>query len=192
MRTFFGMIGGKTFENSDNIESKRMTCGWCNCVVSPNIGYKVLNDYGQEIGEICVCPNCSEIILSDYLGNVYPQANYGKNLDKLPNDISILYDECRSLFSIGAYTSVVLLARKLLMHVAVDYGDIEGKSFVEYIKYLEDNHFIPPNAKKLLETIRGYGNEANHKIVIKDEIEAKQIIDFLTMILTFMYEFSDE
>lgn len=79
--------------------------------------------------------------------------------------------------------------RKLLMHVAVDQGAEEGKSFAFYVGYLEENHWIPPNGKEWVDAIRKGGNEANHEIAIAGEPQAKQLLDFVEMLLKFVYEF---
>ena len=46
-------------------------------------------------------------------------------------------------------------------------GSWRDKSFAEYVNYLDENHFIPPNSRNLLDFIRKQGNEPNHQIVIK-------------------------
>ena len=180
------------FGKSYNIETFSLKCGWCDTVVSPNKGYGVFNN-NNEVGYIYICPNCNEVILYDRIyDRVFPQSKFGDSFKKLPKDVNAIYEECRDCYSVGAYTSVLLLARKLLMHVAVDFGAEENKSFVEYVDYLDTNHFIPPNSKKLLEFIRKQGNEPNHQIVIKEKEDAEKVLKFLFIILSFVYEFADE
>ena len=79
--------------------------------------------------------------------------------------------------------------RKLLMHIAVEQGAEEGKSFVSYVEFLDENHWIPPNGKEWVDAIRKGGNEANHEIVVATEDDAKQLLDFVEMLLKFVYEF---
>jgi hypothetical protein len=89
----------------------------------------------------------------------------------------------------GAPTAAVLCCRKLLMHVAVDRKAKEGESFVIYVQYLEDNHFIPAGAKSWVDQIRTRGNEANHEIQIKTQPEAEEMIDFVEMLLKVIYDY---
>ena len=75
------------------------------------------------------------------------------------------------------------------MHIAVNAGANSGASFVEYVDYLVNNHFAPPNSKDWIDKIRSHGNEANHEIVIKKKEDAEEIMTFLEMLLKFIYEF---
>lgn len=79
--------------------------------------------------------------------------------------------------------------RKLLMHIAVEQGADEGKSFMSYVGYLDENHWIPPNGRGWVDAIRKNGNEAAHEIVIAAEDDAKLLLDFVEMLLKFVYEF---
>jgi len=53
-------------------------------------------------------------------------------------DVASLHAEARSCVTVNAFTSAVLTCRKLLMHLAVEKGAPEGKSFLEYVEYLSD------------------------------------------------------
>jgi hypothetical protein len=90
---------------------------------------------------------------------------------------------------VGANTAVVLLARKLLMNIAVQHGAQPGKAFVDYIDYLSDNGFVPPNGRAWVDQIRKKGNEATHEIPQITEQDARQILTFTEMLLKFVYEF---
>ncbi|MCB0453717.1 MAG: DUF4145 domain-containing protein, partial [Aequorivita sp.] len=61
-------------------------------------------------------------------------------------------------------------------------------SFGQYVTYLEENNYIPPNGKKWVDSIRKLGNEANHKIEFKTPQEAERILKFTEMLLRFIYE----
>ena len=126
-----------TFNRADTVESNRVKCAWCNSIISPNEGYIVFRGQYRS-GYIYICPNCNEVILyNKERQTVFPQAKFGDSFSKLPEDVNAIYEECRDCYSVGAYTSVILLARKLLMHIAVDCGAEENKTFVEYVDYLE-------------------------------------------------------
>lgn len=175
------------------VYSNKCKCAWCNTMVSPNEGFTIYDALDFRIGYAYICPNCGEIILyNENNETTFPQAKFGESFSKLPEDVNKIYEECRDCYSVGAYTSVLLLARKLLMHIAVDCGAKEDKSFVEYVNYLDENHFVPPNSKNLLDFIRKQGNEPNHQIVIKEKEDAEKVLKFLSIILSFVYEFADE
>lgn len=74
------------------------------------------------------------------------------------------------------------------MNLSVSQGAPEGKGFVEYVSYLNDNNYIPPNGKEWVDSIRKLGNEANHKIDFKTKEDASRILNFTEMLLRFIYE----
>ena len=75
------------------------------------------------------------------------------------------------------------------MHVAVEKGAKEGLSFFDYVNYLSENNYIPPNGKDWVDHIRSKSNEANHEIVIMGLNEADDLISFTEMLLRLVYEF---
>jgi len=89
----------------------------------------------------------------------------------------------------ASFTSAVLTCRKLLMHIAVERGAEEGKSFHQYVEYLAQKGYVPPDGKGWVDLIRTKGNEANHEISIMSKSEAEELITFLEMLLKFIYEF---
>ena len=74
-------------------------------------------------------------------------------------------------------------------HVAVAKGAQSDKSFIEYVQFLADKNYIPPDAKDWVDLIRQKGNEANHEISIMKSDDAKDLIDFSGMLLRLIYEF---
>ena len=60
--------------------------------------------------------------------------------------------------------------------------------FIEYVNYLDTENYIPKNSKKWVDIIRNKGNETNHEIKISDEKEAQQLIKFIEIIITLIYE----
>ena len=75
------------------------------------------------------------------------------------------------------------------MHIAVSQGADQGKTFLNYVDYLVDKHYAPPNSKVWVDRIRAHGNEATHEIVLKSAADSKEIMVFLEMLLKFIYEF---
>ena len=77
----------------------------------------------------------------------------------------------------------------MLMHLAVDKGADEGMTFQQYIGYLEGAHYIPPDGREWVDEVRKRSNEQNHEIVIATRDDATQLLDFIEMLLRFIYEF---
>ena len=85
-----------------------------------------------------------------------------------------------------------MLARKILMHIAVERGADPGKSFAYYVSYLVDNNYVPPDSRDWVDEIRENGHEANHEIREVTIEQARSVLDFVTMLLELLYEFPDE
>lgn len=75
------------------------------------------------------------------------------------------------------------------MHIACEKGATEGKKFVEYVDYLDENGYIAPNMKNWVDQIRLLGNEATHKLEDKDREEAELAINFTCILLKIIFEF---
>jgi hypothetical protein len=113
----------------------------------------------------------------------------GNPINGVPADVTALYDEARKSVAAGATTGSVLLCRKLLMNIAVSQGADPGKSFAEYVTYLADKGYVPPNGRGWVDHIRQKGNEATHEIVAMSKADAEELILFAEMLLKFIYEF---
>lgn len=179
-----------SWRNAEEIENRGWRCGYCGRDVGGNIGYRQERDGRNRIYICPFCKNPTAFIYSGCLGyEQYPGAGYGHEVDSLPPDVGAMYGEVRRCIQYTAYTSAVLSMRKLLMHVAVEQGADEGMHFVKCIDYLDENYWIPPNGREWVDAIRKSGNEANHEIVISGEDDAKQLLDFVEMLLKLVYEF---
>jgi hypothetical protein len=77
------------------------------------------------------------------------------------------------------------------MHVAVESGAKNNQTFLQYVDYLVDNNYTPPNSKTWVDKIRKLGNDANHEITIMSAQQAKDVIKFLEYLLKFRYEFPE-
>jgi len=178
--------------SASGIPARGWTCGYCGKEVGGDQGYRRENSDDSKFIYICPrCQNPTAFIKDDggYLFSQYPDAPYGSNVTHLPHEIASLYSEIRRCIQYTAYTSAVLSIRKLLMHIAVERGAEPNERFVTYVKYLDDNHFIPPDCKPWVEKMKDAGNEATHEIVLVDERDAKRLLDFTEMLLRFLYEF---
>jgi len=170
----------------NDIRAKVFRCGYCGEKVSSAKGYFP----AQESHRIYICPNCTSPTYIDFQNNKqYPGVAYGNKVENVPDDIEKLYDEARRCMSVLSYTASVMACRKLLMNIAVEKGADEGLSYREYVDYLEQHHYAPPNSKEWVDHIRQKGNEANHEIEIMEKEDAEELIDFIEMLLKFIYEF---
>jgi len=179
--------------NYSPIIPKSFICGFCGNLVSSKEGYyiKSLQTPDMLDGNIYICPGCQgPNFFPPYLSNKqYPGPSIGNEIKNLPENLKDIYEETRECYKNNCFTAVVMLCRKILMHIAVDQGEKDGKKFIEYVDYLSNAGFIPPNGKKWVDHIRSKGNEANHEIVIMKEVDAKDLIGFVEMLLKFVYEF---
>jgi hypothetical protein len=165
------------------------TCGYCGTFSAPSRGYLCETRRGDEYGWIYICPNCNKpTFINKTPFEQTPGPRLGNNLSHLPNDVEQLYNEARNCLSVNAFTASVLSCRKLLMNVAVSKGADAGKSFVFYVNFLNDNHYIPPNSQTWVDHIRNKGNEATHEIPSMTKEDATELLTFTEMLLRFVYE----
>lgn len=180
------------WKKPERIKNKSFTCGYCGRYVSSDRGYglHVHEDAsGNQVGGIYICPNCNGPSLITPENKVFPGHTMGNPVAHLPKDIEGLYEEARKCTSQDCFTAAVMVCRKILMNIAVDRGAKAGLIFMDYVNYLSDNGYIPPNGKHWVDHIRKKGNEANHEITIMTEIDAKELLTFVEMLLRFVHEF---
>jgi len=154
-------------------------------IVASNKGYFIKDSNCR----IYICPHCNRPSYFED-GRQHPSVTFGNQVKGLPSkEIEALYNEARRCTSVQAYTAAVLACRKLLMNIAVQKGAEERKPFIEYVEYLADKGYVPPNGKEWVDHIRKKGNEATHEIALMNEDDAKDLITFIEMLLKFIYEF---
>ena len=181
---------------SNNMISKNYVCGYCGSDITSKEGYYLSDSAGKmtDEGYIYICHKCNK---PTYFSSTLqtPGCAFGKFFEKkiFPDENTyLLYEEIRNCMAVHSYTAAVLAARKLLMHIGVNCGAEEGKTFEFYVNYLNDNGYVSKNCKKWIDIIRKKGNEANHEIQIFDETDAKQIIKFIEIMLSVIYEMPSE
>lgn len=185
---------GFKYIDSRNTTSYPLVCGYCGQSVAPNVGYSIAHDREDSatlaiVATIYQCPLCKNpIIYFKEFNETIPGAKYGREIRNLPINIATLYDECRTCYANQCYTSSQMIARTLLMHIAVEQGAEEGWNFAKYVDYLDDKGYIPPNGKPWVDFIRKTGNVANHEIVIKEKEETEKVISFISTLLLVIYE----
>lgn len=163
-------------------------CGFCGNQVGSNRGYSTT---GNGLSIIRICPRCNRPTFFDMTAGSahrFPGSPPSTPVGNVPRDLAALYQEARQSAGAGAYTGAVMLCRKMLMNIAVQEGAKEGLTFVEYIKYLEDNHYFSPKSKDFVTYIKDLGNEATHEIAPKTEDDALAAIEFVRALLSHNYE----
>jgi hypothetical protein len=171
--------------------NKSFTCGYCGNKVAPHQGYHANNSRDPNVQLfIYICPNCNQPSYFDEKGKQTPSIRIGNDVQGITDEgVATLYNQARDCTSLRAYTAATLLCRKILMNLAVQHGDSPGKSFIEYIEYLDSKGYVPPNGKPWVDRIRTKGNEATHEIRLIEVAESSQILTFIEMLLKFSYEF---
>lgn len=183
-----------SWTNVGGLPPRSFVCSYCNHTVGPVQGWYTVthhpvNNQAVYDGYIYICSFCGKPTFFDQTGKQYPGAAFGDPVGDLPPEVKSLYEEARSAMTVNGFTAAVLICRKLLMHLAVENGAAPDQSFLQYVQYLTDKGFVPPNGKGWVDHIRRKGNEANHEIKILSEQDAKDLITFSEMLLKFVYEF---
>ena len=148
-----------------SIPSYAYSCGFCGNMVSSVLGYKAGTNQdgsGKQIASIVICPYCEGPTFIDMKGNHLPDVAFGSTVAHVPEKLNAIYDEARKCTSNAAYTAAILLCRKILMHIGVEQGAEEGKTFIFYVNFLADKGYVPPNGKHWVDHIRKKGNEARN------------------------------
>jgi Domain of unknown function (DUF4145) len=166
-------------------------CGYCSNAVASEWGYKIgahSDGSGTHIGGIYICSSCNGPTFILDGKQIGPLPKLGNAIRFLPDNISSLYNEARNCSSSGAFTATVLCCRKILMNAAVFLGASEGMKFVEYVNFLSEKNYIPPNSIKWVDQIRVTGNIATHEIKVVDREDATKTLLFTEMMLKIIYE----
>lgn len=177
--------------NITDLESRDFICGYCGSDIASNKGYSGHAETSSSIlSWSYYCHRCGKLNFFDPDGTQYPGSKFGAEIQDISDEaVKDLYDEARKCYSANAFTASVMCCRKLLMNIAVAKGDKVGKTFVQYIKYLDEYHYTPPDSTEWVKHIKDQGNQANHQIEMKSQDDAKDLITFLEMLLKFNYEF---
>lgn len=161
-------------------------CSYCSHRVGPALGWST-NTAPQAF--MYVCSYCGSPTYFDTEGRQHPGTPFGNTVESLPPDVAALYAEARSCVTVSSFTSSVLACRKLLMHIAVEKGAPVGQTFMQYVEFLAQKGYVPPDGQPWVDYIRTKGNEANHEIKIMSSADASDLITFSEMLLKFVCEF---
>jgi hypothetical protein len=176
--------------NAGPIMSQAYRCGHCGNQVASAQGWFAFSTYTQKpCAYVVICHFCGRPTFLDDDGRQFPGLAFGDSVSDLPADLQTLYEESRRATGASSYTAAVLCCRKILMHVAVSKGAKPGARFIEYVEYLVEKNFIPPDARSWVDHIRSKSNEANHEIAIMARADAEELLAFTEMLLKFVFEF---
>jgi hypothetical protein len=190
--TRFFVEGSANWAKQQQLPNLAFTCGFCSTNVSSVTGY-ALNKHadasGGMVGALRVCPNCGGPTFFPPEGGSYPAPLMGNSVSHVPDDLYALYNEARRCTSQACFTAAVLLCRKMLMSMAVAQGAAANLKFIEYVEYLSSQGYVPPKGKHWVDHIRKKGNEATHEIAVMSASDARELIQFVEMLLRFIFEF---
>ena len=166
-------------------------CGHCDDRVASAQGWSATRADTSAEGCIYLCPSCNQptYIRRYPIPLQVPNSREGDGVKHLPDDVAALYNEAREAHTSGAHTASALTLRKLLMHVAVEKKATEGKNFIEYVEYLDDEKYLGRGGKEWVDLIRTRSNDANHEIVLMEAEDSKQLLKLAEMLLKLVYEF---
>jgi len=99
-----------------------------------------------------------------------------------------LIKEFYSAKKLSLRSAATLLARKILMHIAVDQKLAkEGVNFLEYVSVLKESDLIGRNWKNRIDRIRQLGNDETHNIKIASPEELDNISEVIKNLLSNIY-----
>lgn len=147
-----------------------------------------------------VCMDCcrASILIAPESGGetVYPPHPSGRHIEHLPTDIMRMWKEANLTYSVGAYTSAVLMCRKVIFATAVKCGLPEktdkgrAPKFAECVNYLVDKGIITAHIKdNWADSIRIWGNAATHEIESVRASTADKAVKFTEQVLLMSFEY---
>jgi hypothetical protein len=169
------------------VPSATWTCGFCEAKTGNDRGWK--SETSDEIGTIRLCPACGAPTFFDTRNETIPRPLPGHGVEHLPDDVATLYTECRRALQAEAFSASIMACRKILMHVAVDRGaPKKDTSFKQYVEYLDEHGYVPPDGKVWVDYIKDRGNDANHEIKSFTRDDADGVLMFTGALLRVVYE----
>lgn len=166
-------------------------CPYCSVIVRTNADTRIVDaELGAIKYHIFKCSQCCMPVTIGQDGNIIPSSLFlpFEDIKHLPDKIEKMYVECRKSFSTECYYSVIMVARSLMMHIAVDKGAASKLSFFEYVNYLESEGHISRSNRTWVDKIRKLGNHYIHEIDVATKVEAERSIIFISQLLKNVYE----
>ena len=164
------------------------SCGHCDAFICVQKGII----YSASNYHITQCFKCGLPTIFTTNNKKYPPTRLPTTVKGLPDDIDKVYKEIKDCLTVGAWTATNMLARKLLMNVAVDKGADPNQKFFYYVDWMDSSEWNTTGLKLGLDRIRSKGNEANHEIKEVSKEDVEEIFELLTVFLQLVYEFPDK
>ncbi len=183
------------WESVINMTSRSFICWNCGEKIASEKAYSTLDiKFGgnKRYSFIYICPHCNAPIILDDKEKQILLSLLGKEIKHLPENINKIYLEIRKCIQAGCPNGAIMLMRKLIMHIAIEEGDTEGKKFEQYIDFLYTKGIVPKKSKNKADSVRKLGNSTNHDIENRTPEEAQNCFDFIELLLKVNYEFADE
>jgi len=172
-------------------------CSFCESKVTGIVVARFINEEGLSRQSTIanyikwiLCPNCKRGSVYNSEIGISPGSAFGPNIEGLPKDIENAYNEARNCMQVSAFTAAELICRKIIMHIAVEKGDKQGKSFQSYLDYLQNKGYIATTMKDWVDLIRQHGNKSTHKLDSPDQERAESTVIFTAQLLKSIYEMS--
>jgi hypothetical protein len=165
-------------------------CGFCSQAVGEAEGWQATMSSGDYVASVMICPRCRRPTYFEGNKPPFPEPLPGEAIPHVPEPVHGMYEEARACVMSGAYRSAALACRTTLMYVATELNNktqIEG-GFKANVEWLFKNGWIPPNGKAWVDYIKDRGNDATHEILVADPELARQLVDFLAMLLRYAYD----
>lgn len=150
-----------------------------------------------------VCTEClgASITLSrnGHDWSVFPPVAGDRPVRNLPNHIDEMWREAVLTHAVGAYTSSVLMCRKIVFATAVEFGlapkadNNRAPSFLTCVDYLVENDYLTRRMKDdWADSIREWGNDATHEIEAITDRTATNALDFTQQLLAMSFQFTHD
>lgn len=194
--------GHQRFEfTDDSAQSGAITCPVCGAGKTVNIAWATDRRNFVETGyRWMVCQDCCGASISIFREGggeeIYPPRTQQQPINNLPGDVAEMWEEANLTYSVGAYTSAVLMCRKIVFATAVKCGlpakNENGRApkFEQCVNYLVDKGIITTHIKNnWADSIRTWGNAATHEIQSVRESTADRAIKFTEQVLLLSFEY---
>jgi hypothetical protein len=166
-------------------------CGYCKTKISAHYILVGIDGYAQS-HYIYLCTSCSKpTYYSPADKNQIPAPGIQTMVRNIADPlVKALFEEAANCFKFNAFSSISMLCRKILMHVAVEKGAKENDTFKYYVDFLASNGWVPPNGREWLDKIKKMGNDVNHQIIVSNPDDTLDIFKFTELLLMFTNEYT--